>query len=213
MNRKLLAGLVGAQLFSPVSCKPASRASSTHKPLDVSISTRPRTVAAQPCSADTSDGVEISGRCIGPIPIDSSLGTIARMVSAYPDSAKIENTPIAMWTFEVAGVTARATQFGKTIDPSQPADNWVVSGSGLLLPRGVRLPTTWSRLRLAFPGAANLSIGELGARASICALPRLQFQLLFRYGAEDQDTMTAESIPPDAMLGAVEVWPKDTTRC
>src|SRR2546426_68986 len=203
--------LLAIALLAVLAISSACRASGTQRQLADTLAASP---SMHTPPADTGTGVEISAHSIGPIPVDSSLGAVAKLLPAYRvGTAYLEEIPIVTWSFQLRGAMATATQASDSIDPSLPAETWFVSGSRILLPGHVPLPSTWGELRRAFPGPAMLSLGELGARAEICQLPGLSFQLLLNYGAADIDTMTAESIPRQTGVVQVQISRRAVSSC
>ena len=176
-------------------------------------------VAVQPAAScpgyAAATRVRVSTDSIGPIPLDSGLGFVARLCPAYQSQEDyLETTKILDWVFEINGVRAAATQFGSSIDTSKRAEQWMVGGDGIILSGDVQLPHTWGELREHYRGEAKLELGDLGPLAQICELPGMRFSLSFSYREADSDTMTAASIPPTARIESILVYPSDrSTPC
>ncbi len=175
---------------------------------------RPTPDSAVEPSSDTAAQLVVSGSRIGPIPVDSSMGYIARLIPTFTvDSGYLETTPIIGWDFNIRGFSVWASQQDATINRSLPAYSWVIHGPGtVLLPGSVplRLPTVWGHLRKVLPGRAEINSGEIGTRATFCALPRLAFPLDVEFNAADAASRT-DSMPPSTPISAIEVWQHDDT--
>lgn len=129
---------------------------------------------------DAEDGlVRLSARCVGPLAWDSALGSIRSHFPKLIEShAYLEGSPIAIWTFRFDSAEVVASQQDDSLNPGRPADYWVVSGPGIVLPGGGRLPVFWGELKRRYSRGLSVSSGELGIQASTCQLPGLDFTLL-----------------------------------
>ena len=170
--------------------------------------------ASSKCSADTTEGIEVTARCVGPIPIDSPLAyAVAHLPRPRVDTGYLETTPVVVWYFDLPGLTAMVSQQDITMDLKSPAFEWHLSGPDVLLPGKVPLPANWGQLRSRFPGPATLAIDELGAWAEVCSLSGVWLKLNFYYDGYSRDTMTAQSIPSDARIEEVAVYPGRQEQC
>jgi hypothetical protein len=174
------------------------------------ISSRSEGPAAKPCPSDTLGGVELSRHCVGPIPVDSSLGFVKTHFPTFTvDTEFLETTPVLVWHFHLGGDTAMASQQSDAIALSSPAFEWRVWGEHTLLPGRVPLPDTWGKFREIYPGDAFLTIGELGAQGEVCALGGPRLQLEYDYTRSESGRVTATSIPEYARIVQVIVYPSD----
>ena len=166
------------------------------------------------CPTDTTSGIEVTARCVGPIPVDSPLAyALAHLPKPRVDTGFLEATPVIVWHFDFGGVTAMVSQQDITVDLKSPAFDWHVNGPGVRLSGGTPLPANWGLLRSRFSGPAVLGISEVGAYAEICSLNGVWLKLHFDYDPDAQDTMTAQSIPADAYIQEVAVYPGQHERC
>jgi hypothetical protein len=168
-------------------------------------------------SSDTAAQLVVSGSRIGPIPVDSSMGYIARLLPAYAvDSGYLETTRIIGWDFTIRGFSVWATQQHADMNPDHPAYSWVISGSGTVrLGDSVllRLPTVWRDVRKRLSGRAEIESGELGTRATFCGLPQVAFPLDVGSG-EQGGGIPPDSVAPSTIISRIEVWREDATgRC
>jgi hypothetical protein len=165
-------------------------------------------------STDTATWLVISPDRIGPIPVDSSMGYVARLLPTFTaDSSYLETTPIVGWDFNVGGFSVWASQQYSQMNLELPAVTWIVRGSGtVLLPSRVpiRLPTLWRDLRNRVSGRVSIESGEIGTRARFCALPRLAFPLDVGLSDAATNSLYPDSIAPATPVSAIEVWPGDT---
>jgi hypothetical protein len=129
------------------------------------------------CADPKSVEVRISSHCIGPIAWDSTLGNIRRHFLPHEFKAYLEATPIVTWRFEFGRATILASQQYDQINPDDPANYWVVSGDGVVLPGGGHFPSTWGAFRKAYSQGMSVSSGELGVAAETCQMPGLSFML------------------------------------
>jgi hypothetical protein len=143
------------------------------------------------------------------------MGYIARLLPTFTvDSSYLDTTPIIGWDFVIRGFSVWATQQDDAMNLSHPAYSWIIRGRGTLrLPGPVflGLPTDWGHLRKALPGRVEINSGEIGTRATFCALPRLAFPLDVGFGSGESPP--ADSVPPAARIAAIEVWHDDTVPC
>jgi len=167
-------------------------------------------------SSDTAAQLVVSGSRIGPIPVDSSMGYIARLLPYTVVSSYLETTPIIGWDFHIRGLSVWGTQQDATINPALPADSWIIQGRGTVRLPGpilLGLPTVWSRLRMVVPGRTEVASGEIGTRARFCTLPRLAFPLEIGLDAADKAPSSPDSVSPSTPVTAIEVWHDDTVPC
>jgi len=176
------------------------------RPLPESTDTTP--------STDTATWLVISRVRIGPIPVDSSMGYVARLQPHFTvDSSYLEATPIIGWDFNVRRFSVWASQQYSQMNLELPAATWIVRGFGtVLLPSRVpvRLPTRWRDLRNRVSGRVEIESGEIGTRARFCALPRLAFPLDVGLNDGSTNSLPPDSIAPATPVSAIEVWPGDT---
>src|SRR5262245_30251859 len=199
-------------------CHPngAQRARHLNARSDLAISFQPVSslTLRTPCPADTTQDIEVTAQCVGPIPVDSPLTyALARLPRPRVDTSLLETTPVVVWYFEFGGVTAMVSQLDNAMDPKSRAFEWRVYGPGVVLSNRTRFPDNWGQLRSSFTGPADLSIGELGAEAQVCSLRGVWFKLEFDYDADAQDTMTAQSIPSNAIVREAAVYPGQDEKC
>src|SRR5438105_10848249 len=169
-----------------------------------SILTRTRTSAQTPvdstakmdgCPSARNGDVRISAHCVGPIAWDSTLNEVRTHFPKLIESqAYLEATPIVIWTFLFGGAEIVASQQDGKMNPARPADYWVVSGSGIILPGGGRLPVRWADFRKRYSRGMSVSSGELGITASTCQMPGLDFGLSFGFRPSGA-SLEVDSIP------------------
>jgi hypothetical protein len=163
-------------------------------------------------SSDTAAQLVVSANRIGPIPLDSSMGYVARLVPTFTvDSGNLETTPIIGWDFNIRGFSVWASQQDASMNLRLPAYSWIIHGPGMVLlpgPVPLRLPTVWGHLRKVLRGRVEINSGEIGTRATFCALPRLAFPLDVGFG---EAVAPPDSISPSTPISAIEVWQHDDT--
>jgi hypothetical protein len=156
------------------------------------------------CPSAQSAGRRISAHCVGPIAWDSTLGQIrSHFPTLIESSAYLEATPIVIWTFAFGRARVVASQQDDKMDPNSPADYWIVSGEGIVLPGGGILPKVWGDFRKAFPHGLSVSSGELGIEADSCQMPGLSFMLSLPDGHWPA-TLEPDSIPSAARVDQVD---------
>jgi hypothetical protein len=160
-----------------------------------------------------SNFADISGDHFGPIPLDSPLAYLAAHFPHTAGSQMVEENSRAAWFFQVGPAIAGGAQWKDSIDPSLPAEDWLIEGSGLRLPGGFELPTHWREMRAHYRGRGSFQAGELGAWVTLCEVPGLSFNLEFNYDVDAADTLTLDGIPPSARLGPVSVRAVDEPDC
>src|SRR2546426_623521 len=90
--------LLAIALLAVLAISSACRASGTQRQLADTLAASP---SMHTPPADTGTGVEISAHSIGPIPVDSSLGAVAKLLPAYRvGTAYLEEIPIVTWRSE-----------------------------------------------------------------------------------------------------------------
>jgi hypothetical protein len=157
------------------------------------------------CPSPQDAGLRISARCIGPIAWDSTLAEIrSHFPKPIESSAYLEATPIIIWTFAFGRATVVASQQDDRMNPNSPADYWIVSGEGIVLPGGGILPDVWGDFRKAYPHGLSVSSGELGIEANSCQMPGLSFTLSLPRG-HWPETLEPDSIPSDARIDQIEL--------
>ena len=148
--------------------------------------------------------LRISAHCVGPIAWDSTLNEVRHHFPKLIESqAYLEATPIVIWTFLFGGSAVVASQQDDRMNPASPADYWVASGPGIILPGGGRLPVRWGDFRKRYSHGLTVSSGELGITASTCQMPGLDFGLDF--GSRPPATLEVDSIPPDVQIDQVRL--------
>jgi hypothetical protein len=179
---------------------------------------RPTPDSAVEPASDTAAQLVVSGSRIGPIPVDSSMGYIARLLPSYTvDSGYLETTPIIGWDFTIRGFSVWASQQYSSIDRDFPAVSWIIRGPGVVVlpgPVRVHLPTVWGQLRKVLPGRVEISSGETGTLATFCGLPHLAFGLDVEFGVPIPDAFPPDSIGSLTPISSIQIGqPDDTVRC
>jgi hypothetical protein len=155
------------------------------------------------CPPPQSAGLKISEHCIGPIAWDSTLGNIRRHFPKPLESLTYLRTfRIAIWRFAFGPATVVASQQDDRMNPNRPADYWIVSGEGIVLPGGGILPEWWGDFRKAYPHGLGISIGELGIEADNCQMPGLSFMLSLPTWLWPA-TLDPDSVPSGARIDRV----------
>ena len=143
------------------------------------------------------------------------MGYIAGLMPGYTiDSGYLETTPIIGWEFKIRGFSVWASQQDSKMNLDRPANSWIIRGYGTVIlpgPTPLRLPARWGELRKRFSGRALISSGEIGTRATFCALPRLAFPLEPDIGQFIADSTPPDSVAPSTPIAAVEVWENEGT--
>jgi hypothetical protein len=170
-------------------------------------------VASAPSTPADSGFVDVSEHRFGPIPLDSPLGYIAAHFPHTAGTQEVEENSRAAWFFEIGGARAGGAQWRDSIDPSHPAEDWLIEGSGIRLPGGFALPAWWRDMRAHYRGAGNFQAGELGAWVTLCEVPGLAFNLQFVYDVDTADTLSLDGIPPNARLGPISVSAFEEPAC
>jgi hypothetical protein len=169
-----------------------SRGSSTEAEVD--------SATMDSCPPTRGGQVRISQHCVGPIAWDSTLGDIRRHFPKLVEAgAYLEATPIVTWTFAFGRVTIVASQQDDKMNPDSPADYWIVSGDGIILPGGGRLPVVWGDFRKRYSHGLSVASGELGITASTCQMPGLDFAL-FIDPRLSVVSLEVDSIPADTRI-------------
>ena len=130
------------------------------------------------CAVQRLEAVRVTQDAIGGLQLDRPLAdlkslaqnardtTIAGVDSAWPGVA-----------FHYPDLVVVGVQRRQTLDPSQPADIWALTGCGGRLPQDVPLCANWQELTRAF-GNRGVGSTRLGpAMVRLCGLPNFEFQL------------------------------------
>jgi hypothetical protein len=166
-----------------------------------------RAQAAACHSGDSAGVVELSALCVGPLSVDSTLGSLRHH---FPSAKEVpfsveDRGPYAALMFRISGIEAHATQYRRAIAWDRPARAWMITGSGASLPGGVPITGSWADLRRAYTGRVVLLNPELGINVEFCDAPGMIIYLQMEPSADSlvRETRRPEDIPTTATISAV----------
>jgi hypothetical protein len=178
-----------------------------------------QSLPAQAVGCERGDSVrvpQVSGRCVGPISVDSTLGWLrTKFPNAKQVPFSIEDPGrggYAGLMFHISGLEVLATQFRRTISWDRPASVWMITGSAAVLPSGVPITATWAQLRRVYPGRVFCLNPELGIRVEFCDTPGLILNLEIDPPDDSivRETRKTEDIPDTATISGILIdrgWP------
>ncbi len=128
------------------------------------------------CSQPLQGPIQVTEDSLGSASLWSSLSALRALYRCARDTVRYgEESVYPAVVFSFNGLRALASQYGDSLNPSQPADTWIIQGRDAVLPRGVPLTATWTDLRRRYGDAR----GETGDEPTVmfCSFPRVFFVL------------------------------------
>jgi hypothetical protein len=127
--------------------------------------------------------VPISEEAIGALRLDEPLGALERTCPFARDTSIVNSVQADGRTSRYPGVSfpfenmsVLALQYGvDRLDLNRPADGWILTGAGGVLPRNVPTSSTWALLYSRY-GPAQANSGRM-VLTRFCALPRILFTM------------------------------------
>lgn len=135
-------------------------------------------LATGACTVQRAESVRVTREAIGSMRVDRPLGELrGLMPNATDTTVTIAQATRPGLVFHFPDLTVVATQQRDSLDPSRPADLWILTGCGGQLPNSVPLCANWQELTRAFGRTGSGTTASGPTLVRLCSLPGFEFEL------------------------------------
>jgi hypothetical protein len=173
-------------------------------------------MTAAACAVQRLESVRVTKDAIGGLQLGRALADLKALAQNARDTTiGASGTSMPGVAFHYPDLIVVGAQRGSTVDPSRPADRWILTGCGGRLPNDVPLCANWQELTRVF-GNRGVGTTEFGdAVVRLCGLPDFEFQLDVGRGTVGalEAARDLSSVPSTARITRVSILRAAPLRC